>query len=1084
MNYKKGLIYGIDLGVGSVGWAVLDDDGQTYVDKGVVKFEQGQKAEDRRNARGTRRRYHRRKYRIERLQRVFKEYNLPVGHTTDSNLLDKRIKGLEDKLELQDITNIIVYFAIHRGYISFDSETRESDIVIELKKKYEYPCLIQKELLKINNLYRNRSYVDDNPILHEDYNKELIKTLETQAKYYPNISGEFIAKVMDIVNTKRKFWEGPGAPQENALSPFGRYRNRNDLEEYKKDNNYRKYLFQDLIGRCSVYVDEKKASMYNYYAEEFNYYNDFVNLRFPSDEIDEHNAKYFNEIKDYDSGRWYKLTTEAIALLKEKIFEVDSVNINKILKDTFGVTTYRGNRIDSNGKPDFYRFQTTKKIKAKIKNQNLYNILYNNKDIYNKSIEIIQMSPDFETTKELLEDLYNKYNIAEIKDEDFINELSLINHTHGQKTKVVDDKRHSFSEKALRKYLEYMYKDNINSSKAERKYKDEIASDVKEEIIEEYLANIEEGKLKYINSKFIDDIVASPATKKSLRKAEAVLNKLFSKYGYPEYICIENTKLLLSPDRQKEYEQRTLDNKNQKDKAQKALETDGIEVNDTNIIKYLLMQETDCKCAYCNKDIKINNCEIEHIIPRSISADDSYDNKTVACNACNSSKNDKSPYEYLRTDGRYEEFKERVQANSKLSYKKKKYMLFEDDLNKYQKKFVNSNLNDTAYATNELANQINLFKEAYLESIGEELKTRVLRIPGQFTAMCRRKFKIEKDRDKEYHHAVDAVIIANYANTKIGKLMDMVQNDKDKYWQVSNLNDYRDDKELFDNIFLNKGIIDVLKNADFSNTRFSYEVKKRINGQLFDAKVRKAVVRDGKYYYIDQIDNIYDLAHADVEKVIKDNDNLLIKQKNPKLYQKLQDIIEQYKDVKGNQFVNYCKENYKEEIKDFNPQVHGIRVSNKKNADVVIKLRFLSAITTPFILEKDSVDTKEGTINVCTNLASYGTRVFKDDERLYFMPMYKVFVNKDGSLNKNSKYYKEVYNKFVGKEDVVFYMDLFTNDYVRFEDKKGNVVEGFVSYFHKTLNKVVIKNANSVTTSSKNLKKIQSDILGLYNLNF
>lgn len=1076
MNYKKGLIYGIDLGVGSVGWAVLDDDGQTYVDKGVVKFEQGQKAEDRRNARGTRRRYHRRKYRIERLQRVFKEYNLPVEHTTDSNLLDKRIKGLEDKLELQDITNIIVYFAIHRGYISFDSETRESDIVIELKKKYEYPCLIQKELLRENNVYRNRDRdYSNNPILHEDYNKELIKILETQSKHYSNINQEFITRVMDIINTKRKFWEGPGAPQENALSPFGRFRNKEDLEKYKQDNNYRKYLFQDLIGRCSVYIDEKKASMYNYYAEEFNFYNDFVNLRFPSDEIDEHNAKYFNEIKDYDSGRWYKLTTEAISLLKKKIFEADSVNINKILKDTFEVTTYKGNRVDSNGKPDFYRFQTTKKIKGKIENQELYNILFTNKKVYNKVIDMIQISPDTNSRYEMVSDVIKQSNIPELNDEDFIQNLSELE---------IDNKYHSFSEKALKVYLEYMHQDNINSSKVERKYKDEIGSDVKEEIIEEYLANIEEGKLKYINPKFVDDIISSPATKKSLRKAEAVLNKLFSKYGYPEYICVENTRELLSLDRQKEYEQKTLDNKNLKNKAQKALETDGIEVNDTNIIKYLLMQETDCKCAYCNKDIKINNCEIEHIIPRSISADDSYDNKTVACNACNSSKNDKSPYEYLRTDGRYEEFKERVQANSKLSYKKKKYMLFEDDLNKYQKKFVNSNLNDTAYATNELANQINLFKEAYLESIGEELKTRVLRIPGQFTAMCRRKFKIEKDRDKEYHHAVDAVIIANYANTKIGKLMDMVQNDKDKYWQVANLNDYRDDKELFDNIFLNKGIIDVLKNADFSNTRFSYEVKKRINGQLFDAKVRKAVVRDGKYYYIDQIDNIYDLAHADVEKVIKDNDNLLIKQKNPKLYQKLQDIIEQYKDVKGNQFVNYCKENYKEEIKDFNPQVHGIRVSNKKNADVVIKLRFLSAITTPFILEKDSVDVKDGTINVCTNLASYGTRVFKDDERLFFMPMYKVFVNKDGTLNTNSRYYKEVYNKFVGKEDVEFYMDLFTNDYVRFEDKKGNVVEGFVSYFDKTNNKVVIKKANNLTSTCKNLQKVQSDILGLYNLNF
>ena len=72
--------------------------------------------------------------------------------------------------------------------------------------------------------------------------------------------------------------------------------------------------------------------------------------------------------------------------------------------------------------------------------------------------------------------------------------------------------------------------------------------------------NIEKGNLKYINSKGIEDIIASPATKKSLRKAISIINKLFSKYGYPGYICIENTRELLSKDKQKEYENKTLDN--------------------------------------------------------------------------------------------------------------------------------------------------------------------------------------------------------------------------------------------------------------------------------------------------------------------------------------------------------------------------------------------------------------------------------------------------------------------------------------------------------------------------------------------
>lgn len=113
MNYNNDLIYGIDLGVGSVGWAVLGENGSKCLDKGVVKFEQASTAENRRNRRGSRRRLHRRKYRLERIKQLLERNNLPSGNTKDSDLLEKRIKGLENKITLQDMTNIIIYFTVH-----------------------------------------------------------------------------------------------------------------------------------------------------------------------------------------------------------------------------------------------------------------------------------------------------------------------------------------------------------------------------------------------------------------------------------------------------------------------------------------------------------------------------------------------------------------------------------------------------------------------------------------------------------------------------------------------------------------------------------------------------------------------------------------------------------------------------------------------------------------------------------------------------------------------------------------------------------------------------------------------------------
>lgn len=1075
MEYKKGLIFGIDLGVGSVGWAVLDENGNKYVDKGVVKFEQAQTAENRRNSRGVRRRLHRRKYRIERMKLLLKEYGLNDELIVDSSLLEKRINGLTEKIELQDVINIIFYFTMHRGYIPFDKETRESELVINLKEKFEYPCLIQKELLKINNKYRTT----ENPILHSDYEKELKKILEVQSNYYNELTEDFISSVINIINTKRKFWEGPGAPRNDSLTKYGRYRNEEDIEKYQKDNNYRKYLFQDLIGECSVYSGEKKASSYNYYAELFNFYNDFVNLRFPKSQIsfEKQNSKYFTFAEGDAEEKKYKLTSESILKIRDYIFSKDKIVLKTMFKELFDVEEFAGYKKDSDGKPDVYRFQTTKRVKNLIQNQELYSILFDNIDVYNKVISMIQISPDSSSRYEMIEDVILKSRIEKLNDREFIANLSEIE---------IENRYHSFSEKALKTYLNYMIEDNENSSKIERVYKEEIASDIEEEIVDEYLENIEEGKLKYINDKFVDDIIASPTTKKSIRKAEAVINKLFSKYGYPEVISIETTRDLLSAEKQKEYDNKTLDNAQKRKNALSKILKDGYEGTEVNINKYLLMQETKCKCAYCNRDVKIENSEIEHILPRSITCDDSFDNKTISCTECNTIKSNRSPYQYLSVDGRYEEFKERIQKNKDISDKKKSYLLFEENLNKYEKNFKNRNLNETAYATNELAKQINIFKVAYKESTGKELETRVLRVPGQFTHLCREKFGFEKDRSLEYHHAVDALIVANYVNTKMGKLMNLVQNEKDKYWKVKDLEEFRNQNELFDQLFMNKELIKIIKDADFSNTRLSREVVKKINGQLFDADVKKAIIKNGQYFVIEQIDNIYDLSHDEVIKKIKNEDGLLIKEKNPKLYEKLLNIIEKYKDEKGNQFVAYCKENYDEDwtkVK-FNPHIHGVRVSNKANSDVVIKLRFIKTINVPFILDKKSVNKKEGTINVCTTLSSYGTRIFKDENKLYFMPMYRVFVDfKTGKLKENSSYYKEVYNKYVGKENVEFLMDLFTNDYVRFEDKNGNVSEGYVSYFHKTLNKIVIKNSNSITASSINVKKIKSDILGLYNLN-
>lgn len=99
---------------------------------------------------------------------------------------------------------------------------------------------------------------------------------------------------------------------------------------------------------------------------------------------------------------------------------------------------------------------------------------------------------------------------------------------------------------------------------------------------------------------------------------------------------------------------------------------------------------------------------------------------------------------------------------------------------------------------------------------------------------------------------------------RVAKLIDMVQNEPNKYWQINNLSEYRDN--LYEELYLNKTLKEELQKSDYSNTRFAQEIQKKKNGQLFDANISKVVMKNNEYYKVEQIDNIYDLDYKDIEK--------------------------------------------------------------------------------------------------------------------------------------------------------------------------------------------------------------------------
>lgn len=129
-NKNLHYILGLDLGIASVGWAVVEIDKKEnplrLIDVGVRTFERAetQKGESlalsRRSARSARRLTQRRVARLKKAKRLLKSENILLS--TDERLPHQvwqlRVEGLDRKLERQEWAAVLLHLIKHRGYLS------------------------------------------------------------------------------------------------------------------------------------------------------------------------------------------------------------------------------------------------------------------------------------------------------------------------------------------------------------------------------------------------------------------------------------------------------------------------------------------------------------------------------------------------------------------------------------------------------------------------------------------------------------------------------------------------------------------------------------------------------------------------------------------------------------------------------------------------------------------------------------------------------------------------------------------------------------------------------------------------------
>lgn len=283
--------------------------------------------------------------------------------------------------------------------------------------------------------------------------------------------------------------------------------------------------------------------------------------------------------------------------------------------------------------------------------------------------------------------------------------------------------------------------------------------------------------------------IANPIARKSLTEGLKQLWAMRNRWGLPGSIHIELARDVgNSIEKRRELESQIEKNTAQRERERKEVREllDVTDVDGDTLLRYRLWKEQGGKCPYTGKDIPItqvtatdNSIQVDHILPWSRFGDDSFNNKTLCLAIANQHKKGQTPYEWFsqnKSPDVWELFVQRIETNKDLrGFKKRNYLL--KNAKEREEQFRSRNLNDTRYAARLLAEAVKLFYPS-----GERQEKggnrRVFTRPGALTAALRHAWGLEslkktpdgrRVRD-DRHHALDALAVAAIGEGEVQRL--------------------------------------------------------------------------------------------------------------------------------------------------------------------------------------------------------------------------------------------------------------------------------------------------------------------------
>jgi len=787
---------GLDLGPNSIGWALLDDEKHEVVATGVRIFPEGldnfdtgkenSRNEQRRAARLMRRQILRRKRRKATLRQALIDSGLFPQDSKEQELLynqdvyELRARALDEKLGPFQIGRIILHLNQRRGFWSSRKEKAKAQEAKrkrknkQVKKKATAEDKPEDMLLEIDQLaadikaaecktlgqylYGKHSTIDHKKREENDHVRirhtrrsmledEFLAVWNAQAEHYPNL----LTQQLCFGALGRQKYPRKPVPKHHP-----RRKGTSDLETFGLHGliffQRPTYWPRSVIGLCELEPKEPRCPRSHRLHQRFRLLQELNNIRYIPTGGDETTLT--------DDQR--HVLIDHLATREKMTF--DEIRKKLALQEGVRFTLERGKRTTIKG-------MTTDWLIAKKIGKG-----WHKRDEDEKTQIVKALLRPGADEDALIDRLVEEYHFSR-EDADALVAVDLpAGFGSVSVTAITKLLPH------LEKGLPYMADDEENSALHAAGY---LRRDQLQRRVFDTLPL--PGR---VSDCPIGDI-PNPVVKRALHQLRKLVNNIIREHGKPDAVHVEMARSVkMGPKRRRDYNQMARKREAARDQAAEELRASDSKVTRDAILRLLLWEEQKRECLYCGRTITrtqllTGGVDVDHILPRSLSHDDSQSNKVVCHRRCNVEKGQRTPYEWLgETDpARYDAVCQRACAllrDAKIPYGK---------YHKIHRKHIDSGeflerqLVDTGYIARATGEYLRcLFGQDHA----------VLGLKGQYTAALRHHWGLntvlkelpdspaweaetdlrpgEKNRADHRHHAIDAIVLALTDRSTIRKL--------------------------------------------------------------------------------------------------------------------------------------------------------------------------------------------------------------------------------------------------------------------------------------------------------------------------